>query len=216
MRRISILTMALILAAQAISLLVAHPSVPATTLVELLAYLRRETTEVHFASAGPGTNNYIAMELLKAATGLNLAPVHYKGGGASTLALLSGEVKLGFALLPTVLPHVRAGKLKAFVVAGRQRFPGTPDIATATEAGLPGFELEFWIGVLAPKNTPAEIVAKLNRDIGDVLRQPDMQALLQAQGAVPAPGSTEAFAAHITSEASRMRELVQRTGMRTD
>ena len=204
------------LAAQATSLLVTHPSVPATTLAELLALLRRETAEVHFASAGPGTNNHIAMELLKAATGLNLAPIHYKGGGASTTALLGGEVKFGFALLPTVLPHVKAGKLKAFVVTGKQRFPGASEIATAAESGLPGFELEFWIGVLAPKNTPAEIVAKLNRDIGEVLRQPEMQALLQAQGAVPAPGSPEAFAAHIASEATRMRELVQRTGMRAD
>ena len=204
------------LAALAPSMLVAHPSVPAASMAELLAYLRKEPLEVQFASAGPGTNNHIAMELFKLATGLDLVPVHYKGGGASVAALLSGEVKIGFALLPGVLPHVKAGKLRAFVVTGRSRFSGAPDIQTAAEAGLSGLDLDFWIGVLAPARTPPDIVSKLNRDIGEVLRQPEMQSLLQAQGAVPAPGSPESFGAYIASEASRMRDLVQRTGMRSD
>lgn len=204
------------LVALAPSMLVAHPSVPASTVTELLAYLRNEPGEVQFASAGPGTNNHIAMEMFKAGTGLKLMPIHYKGGGASTMALLGGEVKVGFALLPGVLQHVKAGKLKAFVVTGRARFPGAPDIPTAAEAGLAGLDLDFWIGVLAPARTPPDIVAKLNRDIAEVLRQPDLQTVLQAQGAVPAPGSPESFSSYISSEASRMRDLVSRTGMRAD
>ena len=143
-------------------------------------------------------------------------PIHYKGGGASTLALLGGEVKLGFSLVPQVLPHLKSGKLKAYLVTGTQRFPGTPEIPTAKEAGLPGFELSFWIGMLAPARTPAGIVAKLNFDISEILRSPDMRALLLAQGAEAASGSPEQFASFIHSEAMKMKRLVELTGMRAD
>ena len=156
------------------------------------------------------------MELLKLATGINAVPIHYKGGGASSVAILGGEVKVGFALVPGVLPQVRAGKLKAYVVTGRKRFPGAPDIPTAAEAGLPGFELEFWIGLLAPAHTPGAIVAKINRDVGEILRTPEMRTLLLAQGAEPAPGTPEEFAAFIAGESAKMKNLVERTGLRAD
>ena len=142
--------------------------------------------------------------------------IHYKGGGASVLAILSGEVKVGFGLVPQVLPHVKAGKLKAYVVTGRKRFPGAPDIPTAAEAGLPGFELEFWIGMLAPAHTPPAIVAKLNRDIGEILQTPEMQTILLAQGAEAAPGTPDEFAAFIKSESAKMKKLIELTGMRVD
>lgn len=204
------------LAALAPTMLIAHPSVPAATLSEFLAYAKSQPRGIDFATAGPGTNNHIAMELLKHATGVNAVPIHYKGGGASTLAMLSGEVKVGFALVPQVLPHVKTGKLKAYVVSGRKRFPGAPDIPTAAEAGLPGFELEFWIGMLAPAHTPPAIVAKLNRDIGEILRTPEMRSILLAQGAEAATGTPDEFAAHINSEAAKMKKLIELTGMRAD
>jgi tripartite-type tricarboxylate transporter receptor subunit TctC len=156
------------------------------------------------------------MELLKHATGINAVPIHYKGGGASTLAMVSGEVKEGFALVPQVLRQVKAGKLKAYVVTGKRRFPDAPDIPTAAEAGLPGLELEFWIGMLAPAHTPPAIVAKLNRDIGHVLRTAAMRTLLLTQGAEAAAGTPEEFAAYISSEASKMKRLIELTGMRVD
>jgi tripartite-type tricarboxylate transporter receptor subunit TctC len=204
------------LAALAPTMLVAHPSVPAATLSELLAYAKAQPRGIDFATAGPGTNNHIAMELLKHAAGVNAVPIHYKGGGASTLAMVSGEVKVGFALVPQVLPHVKAGRLKAYVVTGRKRFPGAPDIPTAAEAGLPGFELEFWIGMLAPAHTPAAVVARLNRDTGEILRTPEMRTLLLAQGAEAAPGTPGEFAAFITSETAKMKSLIALTGMRVD
>src|SRR5450759_943403 len=202
------------LVAVAHKMLVAHPSVPAATLSELLAYAKAQPRGLDFATAGPGTNNHIAMELLQHATGINAVAIHYKGGGASTLAMVSGEVKVGFGLVPQVLPQVKAGKLKAYVVTGRQRFPGAPDIPTATEAGLPGFELEFWIGMLAPAHTPPAIVATPNRDIGEILRTPEMRTLLLAQGAEAAPGTPDEFAAYINSEAAKMKKLIELTGMR--
>jgi len=204
------------LVALAPTLLVANPSVPADTLSEFLAFAKKQPLGVQFATAGPGTNNHIAMELLKRATGIKAEAIHYKGGGASTLAILSGEVPVGFALVPGVLPQVRAGKLKAFAVSGRNRFPGAPDIPTAAEAGFPGFELEFWIGMLAPAGTPPAIVAKLDRDVGDILRSPEMRAALLAQGAEAAPGSPEEFAAFMRSESASMKSLVEMTGMRVN
>jgi tripartite-type tricarboxylate transporter receptor subunit TctC len=204
------------LTAFAPSLLVVHPSVPATNLIALIDYLKRQPDEVQFASAGPATNSHITMEVFKQATGIKAMPIHYKGGAPSTTALLSGEVKIGFALLPAVLPHVKAGNLRPIVVTGPRRFPGAPDVPTAAEAGLPGFELEFWIGVLVPARTPSDIVAKLNRDIGDALRQPEMQSLLQTQGASAAPGTQESFASFIASEAARSRQLIQNSGIRAD
>jgi tripartite-type tricarboxylate transporter receptor subunit TctC len=204
------------LAARAPTMLVAHASVPAKTLSEFIAYAKAQPRGIDFASAGPGTNNHVAMELFKHATGINAVPIHYKGGGASTMAMVSGEVKVGFALVPQVLAQVKAGKLKAYVVTGKRRFPGAPDIPTAAEAGLPGFELEFWIGMLAPARTPAGIVAKLNHDIGAILRTAEMQAVLLAQGAEAAPGTPEEFAAYMSDEGLKMKRLIELTGMRAD
>jgi len=204
------------LAALAPTMLVAHPSVPAATLSEFLAYAKEQPHGIQFATAGPGTNNHIAMELLKHATGINAVAIHYKGGGASALAILSGEVKVGFGTVSTLLPYVKAGKVKAYVVSGRQRFAGAPDILTAAEAGLPGFELEFWIGMLAPARTPSALVARLNRDIGEILQTPAMQTTLLAQGAEAAPGTPGEFAAFINSESAKMKRLIELTGMRVD
>jgi tripartite-type tricarboxylate transporter receptor subunit TctC len=204
------------LVAVAPTLLVANPAVPADTLAELLAYAKKQPLGVQFATAGPGTNNHIAMELLKHATGIKAEAIHYKGGGASSLAILSGEVPLGFALVPSVLPQIRAGRLKAYAVSGRTRFPGAPDIPTAAEAGFPGFEFEFWIGLLAPAGTPPAIVARLNRDVGEVLRSAEMRSTLLAQGAEPAPGTAEEFAAFMKGESARMKSLVEITGMRVN
>jgi tripartite-type tricarboxylate transporter receptor subunit TctC len=204
------------LVALAPSLLVVHPSIPATNLKELLDYLKRQPDDVQFASAGPATNGHITMEVFKQATSIKAMPIHYKGGAPATTALLSGEVKIGFSLLPGVLPHVKAGTLRPIVVTGPRRFPGVPDVPTASEAGLPGFELEFWIGVLVPARTPNDVVAKLNRDIGDVLRQPEMQSLLQAQGASAAPGTADGFASFIASEAVRNKQVIQSSGIRAE
>jgi tripartite-type tricarboxylate transporter receptor subunit TctC len=204
------------LVAVAPTMLVANPSVPAETLSEFLAYAKAQPLGVQFATAGPGTNNHIAMELLKHATGINAEAIHYKGGGASSLAILNGEVPVGFALVPSVLPQVRAGRLKAYAVSGRKRFPGAPDVPTAAEAGFPGFELEFWIGLLAPAGTPPAIVAKLNRDVGEVLQTREMQATLLAQGAEPAHGTADEFAAFMRSESAKMKRLIEVTGMRVN
>jgi tripartite-type tricarboxylate transporter receptor subunit TctC len=198
------------------TILVAHPSIQAATLSEFIASAKAESREIHFATAGPGTNNHIAMELLKHAAGVNAMPIHYKGGGASVQAIVSGEVKIGFAAMPGMLPHVKAGRVKAYVVTGSQRFAGAPDVPTAAESGLPGFELEFWIGMLTPVRTSPALVAQLNRDIAEVLRTPALHATMLTQGARAAPGTPTEFAAYIASESAKMKRLIEVTGMRAD
>jgi tripartite-type tricarboxylate transporter receptor subunit TctC len=189
--------------------------VPAATLTEFLAYVKAQPQGMQFATAGPGTNNHIAMELLKHATGLQIEAVHYKGGGASAIAIVSGEVKAGFAL-PSILPHVKSGRVRAYMVSGRHRFSGAPDLPTAAEAGLRGFELEFWIGMLAPRGTPPAVVGRLNHDIGKLLQTPELRTALLAQGAEPAPSTPEEFAAFIQDESEKMKRLIEVTGMRAD
>jgi len=198
------------------TMLVAHPSLPVSSLSEFLGYAKRQGEPIQFATAGAGTNNHVAMELLKHATGMNAVAVHYKGGGQSGLAIMSGEVKLGFAALAGILPHVKAGKVKALVVTSRQRFPGAPDVPTAAEEGLPALELEFWIGVLAPARTPSALVARLNREIGQILQLPEMRATLFAQGAEAAPGTPKQFADFIGAESAKMKTLIETTGMRVE
>jgi tripartite-type tricarboxylate transporter receptor subunit TctC len=204
------------LAAVTPTMLVAHPSLPAGSLSELLAYAKQQPQAVQFATAGAGTNNHIAMELFKHATGINAVAVHYKGGAQSGLGIMSGEVKVGFGAIAGILPHVKAGKVKAFIVTGRQRFPGAPDVPTAAEAGLPGLELEFWIGMLAPARTPPALIPRLNREIGEILKTPDMKKTLFAQGAEARPGTPEEFSAFINSESGKMKKLIELTGMRVD
>jgi tripartite-type tricarboxylate transporter receptor subunit TctC len=204
------------LAAMTGTMLVAHPSLPSRSLSEFLAYAKAQPQAVQFATAGPGTNNHIAMEVFKHATGINATAVHYKGGAQSGLGIMSGEVKVGFAAVAGILPHVKAGKVKALIVTSRQRFQGAPDVPTATEAGLPGSEYEFWIGMLAPARTPAALVARLNLEIGEILRTPEMQKTLLAQGAEAAPGTPEGFAAFIYSESAKMKKLIELTGMRVE
>jgi tripartite-type tricarboxylate transporter receptor subunit TctC len=198
------------------TMLVAHPSLPGNSMSEFLAYAKAQRQPVQFATAGAGTNNHVAMEMLKLATGIDAVPVHYKGGGQSGLALLSGEVKVGFAAMAGILPHVNAGKVKALLVTSRERFAGAADVPTAAEQGLPGLELEFWIGVLAPAGTPSILVARLNREIGEILRTADMRSTLLSQGADAAPGTPKEFADFISSESAKMRKLIEITAMRVE
>jgi len=196
--------------------LVVHPSFPAANLRELVAYVKAHPGEVNYASAGPGTATHVAGEVFRSLASLDLPFVHYKGGGPAALALVAGEVPVGAILIPAALPHIRSGRLRALAIAGNARFAGLPEVPTGAEAGLPGFESQFWIGLLAPARTPAPIVAQLNREVGEILRAPDMQAALLNQGAVAAPGTPEDFARFIRSETAAMKALIERTGMRID
>lgn len=205
------------LVAVAPQLLVAHPTVPAASLREFIDYAKQRPGTLDYASAGPGTAIHITGELLKQVAGIDMVPIQYKGGGAAMIAILSGEVKAGFGLMPVALPHVKAGKVKAYAITSKQRSSEAPDIPTMAEAGLPGFGSEYyWIGMFAPARTPAALVGKLNRDIVEILQTPAMQTALLAQGAEPAPGTPEEFAAFIKSETVKMKKVIEVAGIRAD
>jgi tripartite-type tricarboxylate transporter receptor subunit TctC len=196
--------------------LVAHPSLAPRTLREFIDHAARQPGGIAFAAGGPGTASHVAQALLERMTGIKVLTVQYKGGGQAIVALVAAEASAGFSTIPVALPHVRSGRLRAYAIASPERFAGAPEVPTFAEAGLPGFEAGLWIGMLAPAKTPAGVVAKLNRDIVQILREPTMQVALLAQGAQPAPGTPAEFAQLIKSELQKMKELVEATGLRAD
>jgi tripartite-type tricarboxylate transporter receptor subunit TctC len=196
--------------------LVALPSVPASNLREFIAYTKQLSQGLTHGTGGPGTVNHLAGELMKQLTGAELVPVHYKGTGAAMVAILGGEVKAGFSMPPIALPHLKAGKIRAYVITSRNRFAGAPDIPTVTEAGVPHLESEYWVGLLVPARTPPVIVEKLNGDFVAILKSPAMQAVLLDQGAVPAPGAPEQFAAFIDSETRKWGQVIKTAGIKPE
>lgn len=197
-------------------LLVAHPSVPAATLEEFIAYLRNGNNSVDFASAGPGTGPHLLGEVLKQSLGVQVSNVHYKGSPAAMMGLLAGEAKAAFMLVPVGLPHVRAGKIKVYATTGKQRFSGASDIPTVGELGMPDLESELWLALMAPARTPAPIIAKINRDVVEILKTPSVRDTLTAQGAQVAYSTPAELAAFMRTETAKWKEVIDRAGVRID
>ena len=204
------------LVAVAPTVLVSNPSISAANLREFIVYAKQHKGALDFASSGPGTVGHMTNELLRHAAGIDLVNVHYKGGGAAMAAIVSGEAKAGFVTAANTLSMVKAAKLKAYAVTGKKRFAGAPDIPTADEAGLPGFESIYWVGMVVPAGTPSQIIAKLNGDFVEILKSPSMRAALVAQGAEAASGTPEEFSAFIKSETVKLKKVIDLTGMRAD
>jgi len=207
---------AITLVARAPLLIVAHPSIPATKLRELIDYAKQRPGALNYAAAAQATVNHIAGELFKQMAGVEITAVHYKGTGAAMLAVVGGEVQMGFGMIPVALPHVTAGKLKAYAVTSNKRFSGLPKVPTAAEAGLPGFESDYWIGMLAPARTPGVLIVRLNNEIVSILRTSELHGSLLAQGAELAAGTPEEFSAFIKSETARLKKVVEIAGIRVD
>jgi tripartite-type tricarboxylate transporter receptor subunit TctC len=204
------------LVALAPQLLVVHPSLPAANLREFMEHARRNAGSFNYAGAGPGTASHISGELFKQATGINFTIVQYKGGGAAMMAVLSGEAQAGFNTVPVSLPHVKSGKVKAYAITSGKRFAGAPDIPTAAEAGLPDFEMQFWIAMLSPARVPAPINEKVNRDVVEVLRMPVLRDALLSQGAEPAPGTPADLTAFMKSESARWGQVIRTAGIKPE
>jgi tripartite-type tricarboxylate transporter receptor subunit TctC len=197
-------------------LLVAHPSVPAANLGEFIAYAKRQPGGVDFANAGPWTSNHLTGELFKRLTGVNFVQVNYKGGGAATTAIISGETKAGFSVPFVSLPHVKAGRLKAYAVTSGKRFAGAPEIPTMAEAGAGDLVATYWLGLLAPARTPPALVERINREVVNVLQSSGMKSALLEQGAEPGGGRSEEFGAFIRSETARFKKVIDAAGLRAE
>ncbi|MBS0452250.1 MAG: tripartite tricarboxylate transporter substrate binding protein [Proteobacteria bacterium] len=197
------------------NVLVVHPSVPANNLAELVALAKKEPGKLDYASLGNGTAAHLGMEMLKSAAGIDITHVPYKGSAPAASDLLAGQVQMMVDGLPSALPHVKAGKLRAIALTSLHRAPALPDLPTISET-YPGFYADAWSGLFAPKGTPQPVVDKLSAEVQRILKLPDVREKLAALGAEPV-GSTQAeFTAHVRREIDKWAKVVKTSGAKVD
>ena len=204
------------LVARAPNVLVTNAGLAPVSLHEFLDDARRQPQPILFAGAGVGTVAHLAGELFRQLAKIDMQIVQYRGGVDAALAVLKSEAKVSCVAISVALPNIEAGNMRALAIASSQRFVRASYIPTSAEAGLPGFEAEQWLAMVAPTGISDQIADKLNRDIVDVLRTPDLEALLRAQGAEIAPSTPAELAAFIASETARLKKLIETTGVRMD
>jgi len=205
----------IILVLEAEGLLVVHPSVPAQSVLDLIAYGRAHPGKLTYASAGMGTASHLAGELFKTMAKVDMTHVPYKGNVPAITDLLAGQTSLLFGTMPTVLPHAKAGKLRALATIGSVRSAAAPELPTVAET-LPGFEVNNWVGLLAPAGTPNDIVRKWNVEVNRIMTGADIKQRLPVEGARYSPNTPEEFGAFIKSEIAKWAPVVKASGARVD
>ena len=193
------------------NLLVVNPSVPANNVADFIAYLKANPDKLNFASAGNGTSQHLSAELFNSLAGVRMTHVAYRGGAPAVSDLLGGQVQVIFAPLVEVIQQVRAEKLKALGITTARRSPLLPEVPTILES-LPGYEVALWNGLLAPANTPPDIIDRINRATIEALRSPEVKAKLAEQGSEPVGNTPAEFKAFIESELVKWRRLVEISG----
>src|SRR5258706_1112324 len=205
------------LAASVPHLVVVHPSLPVTTLKELVAYLKAQPGKLTYPSAGNGSMPHLAGEVFQAMAGVKMVHVPYKGSGQSMQDLLGGQHLVAFDTMPASAPHVRSGKLRAVAVSTAQRVPSFPEVPTAEEAGVPGYVVTTWYGLFAPAGTPTPIVGRLHAEMVKAMQTPDVRARLEGIGADGSVSrSPEEFAALVRADTARYAKIVKEIGIRID
>jgi len=169
----------------ATNVIAVHPSVPANTLREFIAYAKANPDRLNYASQGNGSVSHIGTEIFKMQTGTQLTHVPYKGSGQAIADVLAGQVQVFITTPPSVMQHVQAGKLKALAVTGKTRHPGMPQVPTVAEAGLPQFELESWVALYVPAGTPAPVIQKLSQDVKKSMEAPETRQRAEQAGVEP-------------------------------
>ena len=203
-------------AANALNVLVVHPSLPAKTVKEVIAIAKARPGELSFGSSGPGATDHLAGELFKTLTGVNMVHVPYKGGAPAMLDLMAGQVQTVFSTVSTAIGAIKGGKVRAIAMTGDKRFELMPELPTIAEAGVPGFEVRNWYGVFVPAGTPRDIVARLNSELVKILQMPDVKSKMLASGIEALHSTPEQFAAYIQSETKRWAKVVKDSGARAE
>lgn len=193
-----------------------HPSVPARTVKEFIALAKARPGQLNFASSGAGTTLHMSGELFKMMTGADIVHVPYKGSAPAITDLMAGQVSVMWDNLPASWPYIKAGRLRAIAITSAFRYPGLPDLPTVAESGVPGYEASAWFGVVVPAGTPREIIVRLNGEINRAVNLPDMKERFAQQGAIPASGTPEDFAAWIRSEIEKWGKVVKVSGARVE
>jgi len=197
-------------------LLVVHPSIPARTVRELIQLVRARPGQLPYASGGVGASTHLAGELFRSMAGLDMVHVPYKGSGPGMVDVIAGQVPITFGSVPSTLPFVRNGKLRALGLTGDRRSPSAPEVPTIAEAGLPGYEAATWHGLLVPQGTPAAIVTRLNEETRRMLALPATRERLAREGLEAVGGTPEAFGLRLLAEVDKWAKVVKAAGIRPE
>ncbi|MEA2870584.1 MAG: hypothetical protein QOH67_560 [Hyphomicrobiales bacterium] len=196
--------------------MVVHPSVPAKDLKEFIALAKSKPGELNYASSGPGTPYHMAGELFKTMSGTNIVHVPHKASGEARNSVLGGHVQMMFDAITTMTPNVQAGQVRALATTGLKRSGLTPDVPTAAEAGVAGYEATIWLGVMAPAGTPKDVVEKLNSEINKVIARPDVKDAWAKQGAVPMAMSPAEFDKYLRADIEKWANVVKVSGAKVN
>jgi tripartite-type tricarboxylate transporter receptor subunit TctC len=196
--------------------LVVHPSVPAKTLAELIALAKSKPGKLNYASSGPGTPYHMAGELFKAMAGVDIVHVPYKGSSQARTDTLGGQVDMMFDAVPTMSEFARAGKVRALATSGKVRSSVLPEVPTLAEVGVPGYEAVLWLGIIAPKGTPPEVVRRLNTEITKITTNPGVRDEWARQGAVAMAMTPEEFGRYLTDDIAKWERIVMISGAKPD
>ncbi len=198
------------------NVLVTHPSLPVRTAKELIAFAKQRPGQIHYASAGVGTNPHLSVELFLSMAGLKMIHVPYKGSGQGIVDVVAGHVPVMMPSILTGLPHAKGGRVRALGVTSAKRAGGAPQVPTIAEAGVPGYEAVQWFGVLAPAGTPREIVARLHGEIVRTLQSADVRDRLAGDGADPVGSTPEQFATFLRAETAKWAQVVKSAGIKPE
>ncbi len=198
------------------NIMVAHPSLPARSVKELIALARARPGELNFAAGGAGSSQHLAIELFVHMTGTKIVHVPYKGQGMALIDVVAGQVSLMMANVISALPHVRNDRLRALGVTGPKRALVAPDVPTVAEAGVPGYEVLQWYGVLAPAATPRESIDRVQRAIAVALQDPKVRERIAADGGEPVGGTPDAFGAVIRADYQKWGEVIRKAGIKVE
>jgi len=193
-----------------------HPSVPANTLAEFVALVKKQPDKYAYGSSGSGSIMHVASEYFLDAAKIKVLHIPYKGTGPAVADTIGGQVQLVFGAVPVTLPHVKAGRLRALAVTTDKRIAAAPDLPTVAESGYPGYEVTNWHGLVGPKGLPRDIVERLNREIGEVVKGEEMKKNLAADGLEPAGGSPARFGEILKNEMVRWAKVVRQAGIKVD
>ena len=195
--------------------LFAHPKLPANTVAELVAYAKKRPGAINYASVATGGTGHLGMELLAQRTGIDMVHVPYKGGAPALVDLISGQVQLLFVSLPSVQPHVKAGRVKILATGARKRTPAIADVPTLSET-IPGYELLTWYAMYYPKRVAPNIVARMHAELMKVLETAEIARAFDALGVEPAPSTPAELEAYMRAETERWRKVIATAGIRVD